>query len=137
MRLLSSFKALGFQVVIGLMNVNCGLKRLHPRRLVVYNQALIVVNQGSGRSPLIINGGLPNLIRPVGTPAVLKGAHFLDTIKCCCLLRPRITCREIDELGFGIGTHALIEVFKVKGGTRRSVEGLAELLHSLLRLVAV
>jgi hypothetical protein len=120
------------------MNVNCDLKRLHPRRLVVYNEALIVVNQGSSRSPLIIiNGGLPNLIRPVGTPAVLKGAHFLDTIQCCCLLGPRITCREIDELGFGIGAHALIEVFKVKGGTRRSVEGLAEVLHSLLRLVAV
>ena len=68
---------------------------------------------------------------------MLKGAHFLDTIKCCCLLRPRITSREINELRFGIGAHALIELFKVKGGTRRSEEGLAEVLHSLLRLVAV
>ena len=80
MRLLSSFQALDFQVVIGLVNVNCGLKRLHPGWLVVYNQALIVVNQRARRSSLIINGGLPNLIRPVGPSAVLKGAHFLDTI---------------------------------------------------------
>jgi hypothetical protein len=46
-RLLCSLQALGFQVVLGLMNINCALKRLHPGRLVVYNQALIVVDQGA------------------------------------------------------------------------------------------
>jgi hypothetical protein len=64
-RLLSTFQALGFQVVIGFMNVNCALKPLHPGWLVVYIQALIFVDQGASRSPLIINGGLYNLIRPV------------------------------------------------------------------------
>ena len=103
MRLLCSLQALGFQVVIGLMNINCALKRLHPGRLVVYNQALIVVDQGASGSPLIVNGGLSYLVRAVGAPAVLKCTHSLDSIQCyCCLLGPRVTCSEINELRFGI-----------------------------------
>jgi hypothetical protein len=62
------------------MNVNGALKRLHPGRLVIYNQALIVVNRGASRSPLVLNGGLRDLIRSVGSSAVFKGAHSLDAI---------------------------------------------------------
>ena len=65
MRLLCSLQTLGFQVVIGLVNVDCALKRLHPGRLVVYYQALIVVDQGASGSPLIVNGGFSYLIRAV------------------------------------------------------------------------
>ena len=121
------------------MNVNGALKRLHPGRLVIYNQALIVVNQGASGSPRVINGdgGLRNLIRSVGSSAVLKGSHSLDAIQRCCLLGSRIACSEIDEFRFGIGFHSLVELLEVKGGTCRSVDGLIEVLQSLLRLAAV
>ena len=69
---------------------------------------------------------------------MLECAHSLDTIQCyCCLLGPRVTCSEINELRFAIGAHALVEVLKVEGGTRRSVDGLTKVLRLLLRLASV
>ena len=100
---------------------------------------IVNVNKGASRGPLIVvKGGLTDLIRPVGSSTVLKCAHPLDAIQCNRgVLGPRITCSEIDELRFCIRAHPLIEVLEVQGGTRRGVDGLAEVFRSLLRLVAV